>query len=304
MNIEIFIILTISIFACIFTLISTPYFISYFKRKGMVGIDLHKEEKREVAENCGISIFLSYVLSLLAVYTVLHDNRIIIVLVIILAVGILGIIDRYRKLSPKEKIVYFTIIGLPLAKFGESYEALLFPILFMITTNFTNMLAGFNGLEIGLGFILALTLSLIGFAENNYFIIAVSLPLALSALAFLRYNFYPAKAFPGDVATLIFGASIFSVVAMTKLYAVLILFIPHFLDAFLKFISAGILVKEKYKPTTVKNGKLFYSGGYLSLPRIILKIKPMHEKELVLTIWGLEAVLCMFVLIYYYLTSN
>ncbi len=289
----------VSLLSFVLTYTTTPYFIKYFKKKGLVGIDIHKEKKHEVPENCGISIFLSYLLSLLILFLLLNEKRIILVLLLVFIIGLLGILDRYRRFSPKEKMIYFTLVGAPLAFFGEGSEALALPILFMAATNFTNMLAGFNGLEIGLGFISAISLALIGFFENDLFILAVSLPLALSALAFLRYNFYPAKAFPGDVGTLIFGAAIFSAIALTKKYFALLLFAPHFLDAFLKFISAGILVKEKYAPTEIKDGKLIYAGGYLSLPRFILKIKPMHEKNLVITIWLIEIFFSMLVVIYY-----
>lgn len=64
----------------------------------------------------------------------------------------------------------------------------------------------------------------------------------------------------------------------SKIIAFIVL-IPNIIDGFLKFRSVGVMERQNFKPTEVKeNGELVApSGGFNSLIRYILK-RPMKEK--------------------------
>ncbi len=161
----------------------------------------------------------------------------------------------------------------------------------MFACNFTNMLAGFNGLEIGTGAIAALSIAAIALIKQQTASFLIAIAISASLLAFLYYNKFPARVFPGDAGTLPIGAALFSaaVIGKLELYAAIV-FIPYALDAALKLMSAGIMTRESQEPTQVKNGKLYVpQGSNLSLPRLFLLRGAMREDELVRRVWLAEA---------------
>ena len=285
------------ILAFIITLLLTPVILRNFRNRNIVGMDLHKEEKPEIPEMVGASILAAISISLAATYFFIGEVVLLFALAITMATGLLGILDHYKPLTPTEKIIGLTFIGLsyPLYLWPSGYHGLAFllllPFLFMIACNFTNMLAGFNGLEIGTGAIASLGVAAIAYMNkaDTSFIIASTMAAAL--LAFLYYNKFPARVFPGDVGTLIIGAALFTAILYGELYlSGIIIFLPYALDAGLKFLSVGLMSRHSQAPTMIKNGKLYAPmGGNLSLPRLLLRIRPMGEKDIVHWTWSIEA---------------
>ncbi|NOZ77215.1 MAG: hypothetical protein GXO65_06020, partial [Euryarchaeota archaeon] len=175
------------------------------------GRDLHKEGRPEVPENGGIAVWASFVV-LASVYS--HLTRDLWLQSVALAaffMGLMGIMDRLRRLSPAVKLPGFLLLGAALAWWtpiagGGRILLLAFPFAFMAGVNFTNMLAGFNGLEIGTGALACLGMAALAYITGDYPALAASLLMASALLAFLHYNRYPARIFPGDVGTLVIGA--------------------------------------------------------------------------------------------------
>jgi len=244
------------------------------------GFDLHKKNKEKIPEMGGIVPV--FIISLLFV---LFDFRISLILFL---TGLVGIYDDLFKLSPFKKIVILGIIGgiIGYLIFGLDVKTLLMILGVSIFSNFTNMLAGFNGLEIGLGIISAFFLGVLLLLNGEYEGFKLVLLFIVSYLGLLLFNKYPAKVFPGDVGTLPIGAFLVTLAIKYSIPEFLIIMIPYIIDAFLKYLSAGITKREDHKPTTLReDGKLDPGEGYLSLPRLILKIYPMREYQLVLTLW-------------------
>ncbi|XRP96621.1 MraY family glycosyltransferase [Methanocaldococcus sp. 16A] len=261
----------------------------YFLMKKIVnykfGYDLHKKEKVKVPEMGGLAVLFSNVLFIPFINPIF-------VLPIIVA-GIIGVIDDIAKLSPKEKLVLLFISGLVVGFiFYNNFNIDLIAILFialgiMIFSNLTNMLAGFNGLEIGMGIIASISLAVVLFLDNYTVGFLSALIFSASYFGLLIFNKYPAKVFPGDVGTLPIGAFLAVLAVIYKEYIpFLIIMLPYLIDAALKYLSAGVMSRDEHKPTTLReDGKLYYIGGYLSLPRLILKYKPMKEYQLVAVLW-------------------
>nr|WP_084790315.1 glycosyltransferase 4 family protein [Methanosphaera sp. WGK6] len=270
-----------------------PTLIKRLKKADIVGRDIHKLTKPEVAEMGGIGILFGFAISIMVgVYLYPSwQSQLTITLIVILLTGIIGIVDDLIILSSKEKLILLWIAGLPIMWVTPPNMSIFYmlsiPIAVSIASNLTNMLAGLNGIETGLGVIALTSLTLSCIIMNKYDVAIISFSMLGALLAFLFYNKYPANVFPGDVGTLIIGAciAIIAFIGRVKIIAFIVL-IPNIIDGLLKFRSAGVMERHKFKPTQVKeNGVLVAPpGGFNSLIRSILK-KPMKEAEVVHIIW-------------------
>ncbi|ABR54640.1 glycosyl transferase family 4 [Methanococcus vannielii SB] len=246
------------------------------------GYDLHKKNKDKVSEMGGISpvIISSSIISLF--------NPAISILIMLS--GFVGVIDDISRLNAREKITLTFLMGLPTVLLLQlsiiPSILLLFGI--FLSSNFTNMLAGFNGLEIGLGIILCFFMAAILFINGDITGFKIVSLFLVSYLGLLYYNKFPARVFPGDTGTLPIGAFL-ATIAVSRGFIIEfgILMFPYVIDAFLKQVTAGVTKKDEvYTPTTIgKEGKLHVKSGYLSLPRLILKRKPMNECKIVVVLW-------------------
>lgn len=108
---------------------------------------------------------------------------------------------------------------------------------FLLIINAINLIDGIDGMATGIAVIVNTVLFLVGVMYNNLFLTTLSLICVASYLAFLKYNFYPAKIFMGDSGSLFIGyflaaISIYGnkqykgITAMTLLIPIISLFIP------------------------------------------------------------------------------
>lgn len=283
------------IIAFLITFFSMPTLIRRLKKAEIVGKDIHKQSKPEVAEMGGIGILLGFAISIMAgVYLCPQwQPQLTITLVVILLAGIIGMVDDLIMLSSKEKLILLWIAGLPIMWVTPPNVSIIYmlsiPIAVSIASNLTNMLAGLNGIETGLGIIAMTSLTLSCIIMNKYDVAIISFSMLGALAAFLFYNKYPANVFPGDVGTLIIGAciAIIAFIGRVKIIAFIVL-IPNIIDGFLKFYSAGVMERQNFKPTEVnEQGELVVPAtGFNSLIRSILK-KPMKEKQVVYIIWAI-----------------
>jgi len=142
---------------------------------------------------------------------------------------------------------------------GLLYPLIMIPLIIIFSSNATNMLAGMNGLEAGLGLILLTGTGLYSLFYGTIEGAIIALSTATCLGAFLIYNKYPARFLPGDTLPYLigitFGASI--IIGNIEKFAA-IAFIPWFIEFFLKArrkfkaSSLGLLQKDgtlkpKYK---------------------------------------------------------
>lgn len=280
------------------TRIVMPKIIRKMKEADIVGKDIHKSWKPVVAEMGGFGILFGFTLGMFSgVY--MHEILafpLVIVLVVILLVGMIGILDDLLALSSRDKFLLLFIAGLPLIWAAPSNVGLLYlitiPIALSIGSNLTNMLAGLNGIESGLGVISMTSLTIACIILGKYDVTIISMSMLGALIAFLYYNRYPAKIFPGDTGTLIIGAAVVCIafIGRVKLIALIVL-MPNIIDAALKFYSAGVMNRQQQKPTQVNDeGKLVRpEQGFKSLIRLVLR-RPIAEKDAVKIIWGIGIV--------------
>jgi UDP-N-acetylglucosamine--dolichyl-phosphate N-acetylglucosaminephosphotransferase len=186
--------------------------------------------------------------------------------------------------------VFIPFIGT--VDFGIAYFLLIVPIVMLITTNGFNMLAGYNGLEAGMGIIILTTLGFMAFSKGNFWAGATALLMVFALIGFLVFNFYPAKVFPGDSMTYSVGALIGIVAIVAHLeHVLLILFIPYAIEFFLKL--RGRFQKESFSKLR-KNGTLYVNQIYgieHVMVRLIGKFTPkVTERKVVAGLWLMQII--------------
>ncbi len=176
--------------------------------------------------------------------------------------------------------------------FGILYPLILVPVGVICVSNATNMLAGQNGLEAGTGAIALLSIGVFSLLNNRIEAAALSLSMGFSLLAFLRYNFYPAKILPGDSLTYSYGAVIAAsaIIGNVQRFSAFV-FIPWIIEAFLK-------LRSRFKASSL--GELRHDGTLepkhdriYSLTHLLMKFDGMTERKLVICMYGIEAVICL-----------
>ena len=219
------------------TLLALPFLIPRLERRGLVGVDLNKFGKPSVAELGGISVLLGFSFSFMVAlflfnYLQLFEADLTLLLAAfatILLIGFLGIVDDligWKKGIRQWQHALFPIMAaLPLMALkvgvdymdfpiigrvflGVGYSLLIVPIGITGASNAANMIAGMNGLEAGMGIIMSVTMLVIAITLGRIEAAILMVALMGALLAFLRFNWFPARIFPGDSLTLMVGASI------------------------------------------------------------------------------------------------
>lgn len=174
---------------------------------------------------------------------------------------------------------------------GVFYPLFFVPLAVVVVSNIANMLAGMNGLEAGMGLIASFSLGLYLFLFGRIEGSILSFALAATLLAFLVYNWHPARLLPGDSLTYLIGAVFVTAVIIgnAEKFGIFI-FIPWIVEGFLKLrgrfarSSLGVLQADG----TLKS---HYSKVY-SLTHLFLRKGKYTEKQITTGFVLIEAVIC------------
>ncbi len=234
-------------------------------------------------------------------------------LLAVLGAAVTGIMDDLFSLRQRVKAFLPFLFAIPLGSLmvdtsntvlmGVDFGILmLFIAPFGITAaaNAANMLEGFNGLGVGLGIIITSSMIAISFITGQTEALFLLFPLLGALVAFLWFNKYPARIFPGDSMTLFVGATIAcaAIISNLKGYGA-ILFIPMIIEFALK--AKGHFRAENYG-TIEEDGTLSYDGRIESLAHVMMKRRRVKEKQLVYILWGIEILVSVIVVAYASLT--
>jgi UDP-N-acetylglucosamine--dolichyl-phosphate N-acetylglucosaminephosphotransferase len=174
---------------------------------------------------------------------------------------------------------------------GILYPLVLVPLAVLCCSNATNFLAGFNGLEAGMGFVLHLTLGLFAALNGKSAAALVALTFAFALLAFLRYNWYPAKVFPGDLNYTI-GAVCVCVTVLGNMERFSILcFTPWIAEAFLKGLSR--FRAESYGVIQDDGSVKPPEGGINSLTHMVMRLGRFKEHQVTAILIAVEVLVCV-----------
>jgi UDP-N-acetylglucosamine--dolichyl-phosphate N-acetylglucosaminephosphotransferase len=262
---------------------------------GFVGKDVNKEGAPKVPEMGGISIIVGFSAGVLLAIMLNTFDGIAFNIVYILAglltvhtLAFIGIIDDLLDVPQWAKAFIPLVSAVPLiavkaagstemaipllgvVDFGVFYILLLVPVGVAVASNLTNMLAGFNGMEAGMGAAIFACMALLAAIHGNVEMLVLFLPMLGALLGFLPKNWFPAKVFPGDVGTLPIGAVLATGVIIGNFESagalILLLFVADF------FIKLANRFPSSNWWGELKGGKLYPLGGRVrSLCQLIMK---------------------------------
>lgn len=293
------------------TYVIVPWLIPRLKARGIVGRDINKPNKPEIAEMGGIPVIIGFfagVSALLALNGIENTELLNVSLSAVLGAAFVGMMDDLFDLKQRHKAFLPFVLALPFGSivsqkviiphvaelnFGP-YMIVAAAFAMTCAANAANMLEGFNGLGTGLGIIMALTLVLLSLIHNRLDGIYLLVPLMGALIAFLWFNKYPAVVFPGDTMMLFTGATLAAAGILSRLHVqTIFIFMPMIVEFFLKMRS--YFTAENYS-STISNGYLKYNGRVESLTHVFMKHMNVTEKSLVAMIWLLEIAMCAVVI--------
>lgn len=261
---------------------------------GLLWEDMNKFGKpKNVVSSGGIVVVIGFVLGVLTYIALrtftMHQAdginvEILSLLSVILIVGIVGIVDDFLGwhrggLAQWIRIVLALIASVPLivinagqstmnlpflgaVNFGLIYPLILIPVGIAATTTVYNFLAGFNGLEAGLGMMILTFLSYVSYINGASWLALIGLCMVVSLFAFWLFNKNPARVFPGGSLTYGVGALIGCMAILGNFEKVaVIVFIPFIIEMILK-LRGKLKIQSFGEPQKDGGLKLKYGGIY------------------------------------------
>ncbi|MCC6028850.1 MAG: hypothetical protein LM591_01740 [Candidatus Korarchaeum sp.] len=296
--------LIVALASALITYLAIGRWIRISEERGIISRDLHKPYEVRVAKIGGIPVAFTFIVesSILSILMDIPKP----LLIFPIFFSSIGLLDDIVSLRNSEKILLSGLPFLLLSGLFPSFEPFssIFtqPLtLFLIGTfyvNSTNTYAGFNGLEAGISLIISSAISFILLMDREYNGFIYLLSLSLLLLSFLLYNWYPARAFPGNVLTFMCGGTISAASFFYGHYwPLIILSIPQGLDFLLKLLSWR-RTSEKV-PTGVSEDGTLIPPPNLSLPSLLMRLGVRREPQLVIILLSIELLLASALLIYF-----
>lgn len=313
----------------IVTYIILPPGIRYLRKIGMNVVDMAKPDQRLVPISGGVIVMCGLFIALLAyiflkTFYFKDDSSTTIILASlssIMMITLIGLLDDLliRKVSADiyvglqrwQKPLLTIPAAIPLmvikagnstmvlpyfgtVDFGMFYPLLLVPIGVVGAANMVNLLEGFNGIASGMGLIYSFSLGLYAYTNGRLEAAILAFALFGTLLAFFRFNFVPAKVFPGDSLTYLLGGSMACIAIIGNIEkAAIIASIPFIIEFLLK-------ARSKFQAQTygiaLSNGKIMskYDKIY-SLPHLMTITGRYSEKQIVLAMMAIELVFCLLI---------
>jgi len=178
---------------------------------------------------------------------------------------------------------------------GILYPLLFIPVGVVGMANAVNLLGGFNGMEVGMGLTYMASLGLYSLLYSPGPIGSVIFLIsAASLLAFLRYNWFPAKILPGDSLTYLLGALAITGIALGNIErAGIIAMTPFFIEFLLKLRSKPIF-SASCLGVMGDDGRIKsrYNGKIYSLTHVVMKFSNFTEKQMTVIFILIELAFC------------
>lgn len=231
---------------CIFviTFVATYVLMRFSDKLGLIDIPNERSMHTEsIPRGAGIAFILA-VFPVLGLFELEHVINHYYVYLAIFIMFIAGIWDDYREISPKIKFIFIFIASILLYMndlaiyslgiyFG--YEIVLpswfiFPFTFFAIAGYTNalnLMDGLDGLAASISIVIFITFLAIGLEYQDELLILLSSFFIVSLMAFLLFNWNPAKIFMGDSGSLSLGmiVVILSIQALNYITPASVLFI-------------------------------------------------------------------------------
>ena len=283
-----------------------------FKVGQVVRYDGPKEHlKKQGTPTMGGIIMLIVIVVILAINSIKYPT-LILAIISILGFGLVGFIDDYKKLvkkntkglSPLKKIfglvlvtAIFIFMYLKVFKLGTditlpfisspitlSIGAFIIFIAFILigTSNAVNLTDGLDGLASGVVAIIMTFFTIVAVKNSNTEMIILGASSVGTCLAFLLFNFHPAKVFMGDTGSLALGGAVAAIAIMMKMEVYLAIV------AFVCIIDTlSVILQVTYFKLT-KGKRIFKMAPF----HHHLELSGMKETKVVILFWVITAILC------------
>ena len=310
---------------------TTPWFIRYLKKIGLVVKDMNKKDSPLVPLSGGITVMSGIFIGLMMFiffWTFLPENSALTIdsksllilfasMTTILLITFIGFVDDILIKKSKESSIGlkqwqkplltlaaaiplvvinagFTKIWIPFI--GSINVQYIYPLLFIPlgvvgAANMVNLLGGITGLEVGMGIIYTGMLGLYAYSNGRFIAALIALLTFVSLLAFFYYNKYPAKIFPGDSLTYLLGAVIAVIAIIGNIEKAALIASIPF---FMEFV---LKARSKFKAQCYgyyKNGKVqsLYNNKIYSLVHIFTRKGLYTEKQITYIFMFIELIFC------------
>ncbi len=305
----------ILLFSFFVTLFLTKKWISSAKTANLMGKDMNKPDQPLVPRSGGLIVAIVICFSLLfyifmKTFPLLgtqftHIIDVFAITATVLLAGFIGFIDDVLGwkdgLSQLQKVLLTIPIALPLIVINAGVSTINLPILGNVNlqllypllivplgvigaTNGFNLLAGYNGLETSMSLIIFATFGFTALiVPDRLWIAFVAFIVYASLLAFLAFNWYPAKVFPGNSFSYAIGALIATLAILGSMEKIALwLFMPYFLEIVLyfraRFIDKMGDVQAFAKPNADGSLELPYEHLYDTTHIAIWVLKKFKDK--------------------------
>jgi len=213
----------------LFSVVTTMVLIRFWKFSfGIDHPDSHrKKHTRPVLRLGGIPVFGAFAIFMGAVpwYLDRPFNNWAAIFGTSLLIFLLGLVDDFKPIGAKNKLVGQVLIGLLAYYLGLNITNFSYPVgnlsmslgglslmatvlWFIAVPNIINLIDGIDGLAAGLGFFLYLMLGYVAWSGGASEVAYISFAVAGALLGFLCFNFPPAKIFLGDGGAYFIGFGI------------------------------------------------------------------------------------------------
>jgi UDP-N-acetylmuramyl pentapeptide phosphotransferase/UDP-N-acetylglucosamine-1-phosphate transferase len=287
----------------ILSLLLTKVMIRISFSLGLLGRDVHKPNQPFVPRIGGLAVVITY-LAFSGVALLIFKSGFAASFLIAPAIAaVIGFIEDLRELNPLLKPILLLLPGLPVVLLGM-YEprpvlpfigqvriTILYPLLvlaaYTVVTNAVNSLDVINGSLVLTSTPPLLMLAGISAINGRIDSSVVAIILIAAMLGFLRYNWFPARAFSGNAGSNLVGAVIAGIAISSRLeVAAIIALIPHIMNEFYVLVSMRGLKSGKQlrsRPVAL-SGNLISStmspGAALTIVRMLAADRPRSEVEI------------------------
>ena len=322
------------VFSFVLTVVLTKKWIRSANAAQLLGKDMNKPDYPSIPRSGGLVVAIVICFSLLIYIFLktfslvgspsLHVVEAFAISATVLLAGFIGFIDDIlgwkEGLTQLQKVLLTIPIALPLTvlnvnqtiivlpflgnvDLGLLYPLLVVPLGVIGSTNGFNLLAGYNGLETGMGMVIFAVFGFTGLiVPGRMWIALVAFIVCACLLAFLAFNWYPAKVFPGNSFTYAIGALIATLAILGNMERIALwLFIPYFLEILL-YLRARVVDRMGDVQAFAKLNK----DGSLELPYehiydtthlaiwVLKRVKEkVYERDVVFFLIAVEALIAI-----------
>ncbi|MBR9678766.1 MAG: hypothetical protein GON13_00680 [Nanoarchaeota archaeon] len=315
-------VLFLSVFSFILGYLILPKLIKSLVKNGLFGRDIHKLNKPKVAEPGGIALIFSFIFTIFMYMALLTyfgegvNNSLFAGILTVMIAGIIGLVDDFLNIKWRTKMILAFFPALPLivlkagvsgmiiplvgfVDFGFFYSLVLIPLMVNFAINEFNMVAGYNGLESGLAIVSMVTIIIASFLTNNVVVAVLVASMLGGTVAFFLFNKFPAKIFPGDTGTFLWGSLLITALIIGNMEKLALgIFFLYFIDfvGFLFCLKNGCRVKfakidsqERLHPSC--GHRIYFALPYF-FPNLNLK-----EKNITKIFVSFQVLICIISLI-------